>query len=60
MTLNECKKLCKKDSAFNSFYWTNYYNALARNKSLIQKMKSERPGVSIHLHHVNIGCDNYE
>jgi len=65
MTRKKCLDILKnkKHPEFKELhhvYYTNYNNVKKFFKPLIDDMRKERPGVDIHLHHIEVNNQNYE
>lgn len=60
MTRKECIKYREQNGYWPKGYIENKRNALRFFQDAIAIMKEARPGVQIHLHHIEVGDCNYE
>jgi len=60
VNIRDCRRAIKIDSSFRKLYEENYNNAWQSYRCLIEIMRLTRPGMTILLHHVILGCENYE
>jgi hypothetical protein len=60
MDIKDCYRTIKNDFSFRHLFWGNYQKARQSFDSIIAVMREERPGVKIVLHHLELGCNNYE